>query len=459
MTQPSHEPSGREPATVPPAGLSRTGIRWLALCLAVVLAAGVGWLVLRPARHGGSSTSNTAAEYAGPSQDEISAVMQLLGRHAEELLRRDRPAWTADLDDASAADGYTGQQRAVFDNLAGVPLASWRYLLTAPVTDPTVLEPAAQRLGGRVVVLHVQLEYGFALADPTPTAKGLWLTAVRRAGGWRLASDSDAAADGGASWHGPWDFGPLKVRSGPHTLVLAHPAHQADAARFEPLVEAAVPVVTSVWGKDWNDHVVVLIPDTTAEFVAVSGDSADSHDLAAVAVADAVDPDGTVLGARVVLNPTTLSELDAAGRRLVVQHELTHLASQAATSDQMPTWLIEGFADYVGNLGSGQSVRTAATELGAEIRRGVLPAALPTNADFDGGNGRLAQVYEESWLACRLIASRIGQQGLVRFYKLVGSAARTDPGTAAALGLRQLLHTDLAAFTAAWRAALIAQLR
>jgi hypothetical protein len=169
-----------------------------------------------------------------------------------------------------------------------------------------------------------------------------------------------------------------------------------------------------------------------------------------------------VLGARIVLNPTNLSRLDPAGRRLVVQHELTHIASRAQTSDQMPTWLIEGLADYVGNLGSGLTARTAATELAAEVRAGRLPAQLPTSADF-GGSGssgaRLPQVYEESWLACRLIADRVGRAGLVRFYLQVADAARTDPATAAAVGLRQVLRTDPAAFTAAWRSYLKRELR
>ncbi|MGI8665955.1 MAG: hypothetical protein ACR2N4_07985 [Jatrophihabitans sp.] len=430
----------------------------LALGLSMLLAAGVGWLVLRPA-HPGRASGQAIAGSGPPSQDDVGAVMRLLQRHAGELISRDGSGWTADLDATPAAAGYATRQRAVFDNLAGVPLANWRYVLSAPVTDPTVIAPAAARLGARVVLLHVQLQYGFAVVDPAPTAKDLWLTAVRRPAGWRLAGDTDAASTGGPSWQGPWDFGPLRASVGPHTLVLAHPAHAGDARTFQALVEHSVPVVGAVWGNNWNEHVAVLIPDTPAEFTAVTGDGADSHDIAAVAVADSVTGDGTVLGARIVLNPTNLSRLDQTGRTLVVQHELTHIATRAQTSDQMPTWLIEGFADYVGNLGSGQPLRTAATELAAEVRRGRLPTALPNSADFDGANSRLAQIYEQSWLACRLIASKVGQQGLVSFYRTVSRAAGIDAATAATQGLRQVLHTDVAAFTAAWRRWLQVELR
>jgi hypothetical protein len=452
---------------------NRAALRWLVLAVVLILAAVVGWVAVRPGHSGpdraggvpGSapgSARTTAA--APPVQDEITAVMQLLGRHAAALTRRNQAGWDADLDSAPAAGGYRNQELSAFAALAGVPLSTWRWVLLAPVTDPNVLRPAASRLAGRVVVLHVQLQYGFQRVDPLPTAKDEWLTAVHRTSGWRLAADTDTENAGGSSWHGPWDFGPLLVRTGPHTLVLAHPAHRTDQASFAELVERSVPVVTGVWGSRWNDDVAVLVPDSAAEFAAVTGDAADSHDIAAVAVADsqnpdpAADPTTAVLGARIVLNPVNLSRLDAAGRRLVIQHELTHVATRAVTDDQMPAWLIEGFADYVGNLGSGRTSPDIAAELTAEVRAGRLPAALPTDADFDNPGGRLPQLYEEAWLACRLIADRIGQHGLVRFYTTVADAARLNPNTAVATGLRSLLSTDPRSFTASWRNYLRTQL-
>jgi hypothetical protein len=390
--------------------------------------------------------------------------MQLLGRHATALTARNQSGWDGDLDSAAAASTYRSQEQAAFTALAGVPLSVWRYVLLAPVTDASVLQPAAARLAGRVVVLHVQLQYGFRRVDPLPTAKDEWLTAVHRPAGWRLAADTDVESGAGVSWHGPWDFGPLLARVGPHTLVLAHPAHRAELATFATLVERSVPVVTGVWGSGWNDQVAVLVPDSTAEFQAVTGDSADSHDIAALAVADSRNPDPTadprqaVLGARIVLNPVNLSRLDAAGRRLVVQHELTHVATRAITDDQMPTWLIEGFADYVGYLGSGRTATEIAPELTADVRAGRLPRALPLAADFDSAGDRLPELYEESWLACRLIADRIGQHGLVLFYRAVAQATERDPASALPATLRSLLHTDPASFVASWRSYLRTQL-
>ena len=455
MSQPVGS-NGREPATVPPVRLSRRpgiGLLTLAATLAVAVLAG---LVVLLVQH--RSAEPPASSKAATGSGDVAAVLAVLQRHAAALVDRDAQAWAADLDGSAAAASYAGRQRQVFANLAQVPLATWRYVLVAPVTDSTVLAPAAARLGGSVVIVHVELQYALAEVDPAPTGKQLWLTAVRRDAGWKLAADDDAAAVGGPSWRGPWDFGQLLARRGPHTLVLAHPAHRQDQPVFADLVEQALPVVTKVWGDNWNDQVAVLIPDTPQEFAAVTGGDPESQDLAAVAVADQVGADGTVLGARIVLNPTNLVRLDAAGRRLVIGHELAHVATRAVTSDQMPAWLIEGLADYIGNLGSRLPVAVAATELAAEVRAGKVPSVLPSDADFAGGN-RLPQAYEKAWLACRLIAERAGQRGLVRFYRVVAEAAATDPATAVAVGLRQVLRTDVAAFTAAWRAYLVGQLR
>ncbi len=458
MSQPA-ESNGREPVTVPPVRPSRRPGRLLKSVLATVLIAALAALAVTGVQHargGSSGSANSAAASSDPAG--VTAVLTVLHRHAGALLGRDAPAWAADLDDSPAAAGYAGRQRQVFANLAQVPLETWRYVLVAPVTDPTVLAPAAARLGAPVVIVHVELQYALSAVDPAPTGKQLWLTGVRRGGSWKLAADDDAALSGGASWRGPWDFGQLLARRGPHTLVLAHPAHRQELPVFVALVEQARPLVTRVWGSDWNDRIAVLIPDTAQEFAAVTGDQADSSDLAAVAVADQVSDDGTVLGSRIVLNPGNLTQLDDAGRRLVIGHELTHVATRGVTSDAMPTWLIEGLADYVGNLDSHRPATAIAAELAADVRAGRVPAALPAAADFAGGS-RLPQAYEQSWLACRLIAARAGQPGLVRFYRVVAAAARTDPATAVAAGLRQVLHTDLAAFTAAWRSYLIGQLR
>ncbi|GAA3421382.1 hypothetical protein GCM10018952_67820 [Streptosporangium vulgare] len=68
--------------------------------------------------------------------------------------------------------------------------------------------------------------------------------------------------------------------------------------------------------------------------------------------------------------------------------------------------------------------------------RASCPPGSPGPADFAPGAPRLAQAYEEAWLACRFVAERFGEKALVRLY---GS----DVGST--LGL------PVAEFTGAWR--------
>jgi len=283
-----------------------------------------------------------------------------------------------------------------------------------------------------------------------------------------LASDSDVAASGGVSGLGPWNFGPLITAATPNSLVLAHPGQAPSIATYSALVDHSIPIVTSIWGPAWNDHVVVLIPADAQEFAAVTGQRTDNHDLAAVAIADRVDPDSTVIGARIVLNPETLAQLDANGRTLVIQHELTHLATRAVTSPRAPAWLVEGFADFVGNTGSHEPVATIAGELATAVRGGRVPAALPTTADFNPSSTAtdaaldLAAAYEQSWLACRLIASRVGAAGLVRFYRAVNqtlSAPGPTADQAVSAALASVLGLTPAQFTTQWRRYLVGELR
>ena len=48
----------------------------------------------------------------------------------------------------------------------------------------------------------------------------------------------------------------------------------------------------------------------------------------------------------VFVNPDVTRGLKGAGAQVVMSHEITHVATDAATSPVDP-WLLEGFADYV----------------------------------------------------------------------------------------------------------------
>jgi hypothetical protein len=156
------------------------------------------------------------------------------------------------------------------------------------------------------------------------------------------------------------------------------------------------------------------------------------------------DPGQRPVGNRIIVNPANFRRLGTNGRRVVLTHETTHVATRDASRPGIPTWLVEGFADYVGYLGTGLGPRAICQELATDVRAGRAPASLPRDDAFTGGNARLAQAYEAAGLAARLVVERAGEDGLVELYERAG----TD-GIATAL--HEVLGTTPEAFTKAWR--------
>jgi hypothetical protein len=217
--------------------------------------------------------------------------------------------------------------------------------------------------------------------------------------------------------------------------------------------------VTSVWGANWSQRLVVLVPSTQAELNRIIGGSGDFSQIAAVATAELRDSGNGYhpVGDRIVINPPTFAKLGTLGRRVVLTHEVAHVATRAASGPEAPAWLVEGFADYVGYRGVRVPYSASASELRSAVRRGDVPAALPTEHDFEGDNKDLAKVYEEAWLAVTLIAEQHGRDGLLRFYREVGRADARP--TAVNDAFRRLWGTSVATFTAQWRHDLVTRLR
>jgi hypothetical protein len=399
----------------------------------------------------GCSSSNRSA----PSLADVRA---LLARHGAAVLHHDRKAFLADLDTVDSSAGFRDQQLSAFANLERLPLTTWSYHVESRTDDRAAESRAGKRFGGAALIVRISVRFAFRGVDRLPTSHDLWWTFVRHDGRVVIAADNSLANAGGVSWQGPWDFGPLDVLRGTHSLVLGHPDNAAALRRLEATVDSAVPAVSAVWGDAWSQDVAVVVPSSDEELAAQAGQASDvTLDIAAVAVSDGQDPlTGTVYGQRLIVNPAALARLSAIGQQITIRHEVTHIAAAKATTAASPQWLVEGFADYVGNLGSGQPVTTVATELRADVLHGKLPTTLPSQSAF-ATNGESAQAYEGSWLACRLIAQRAGQPALVRFYRLVGASAADSDGAVEA-ALQRVLHETTRQFTAQWRAYLHAQL-
>jgi hypothetical protein len=201
------------------------------------------------------------------------------------------------------------------------------------------------------------------------------------------------------------------------------------------------------------------VPASDAEFAALGAGATSVSDISAAAVFDsAPGPDGAPAGARIVVNPSAFAKLSAVGRGIVLRHEITHVATARDTTLSSPRWLVEGIAEYVAYRDSSSPARTVAQELRAAVTSGGLPAALPSDSAFGAAGAQAAALYQESWLACRLIAERVGTAGLLSFYRAVGAGvgAGDAPVTTA---MTAVLHESQATFVAQWRAYLQRELR
>jgi len=390
-------------------------------------------------------------------EERAGAVRSLLDDRARAVLTRNRSLFLAGIDPAASA--FRLRQGKVFDALAQVPVGSWVYELDADRETPYV-ESFLGYYRAETWVPQVVLRYQLKGFDDQPTAAAHFFTFVRRGDVWRIGNDDDfPGVPNLATDRELWDFGPVEVVQNKGALVLGRRGRRPLLLQIARLIETAEPRVTAVWGPKWARRVVVLVPETQAELGTLIDEGNDLSQIAAVAVAqlgEGADGPRTV-GNRIIVNPPNFARLSPVGRQVVLQHEITHVAARDSTGGASPTWLIEGFADYVGYLGSGVSTRSAARELRADVRSGRGPTSLPGDEEFRGTSPRLAQSYEMSWLAARLIAERTSAADLVRFYRQVGTAVG-ERDVVLREAFRDVLATTPESFTAAWVAYLRQQL-
>ena len=381
------------------------------------------------------------------------AVRDLLQRRGAAVLARDLDAFLADLD--PAAVDLRRRQSELFAALAEVPLGTWQYVL-----DDRSAEPDDRRLdeeygAGSWWAPDVVLQHAIAGYDTRPTLDPQHLTFVERDGRWLLAADDDFAAVGRDTTRLLWDLGPVVAERRDEVLVLGRPGDRSLLRDVARQAAQAVPRVSRVWGEQWRRGLVVVVPGSAQEMDRLLDGDGDLSRIAAVATAELTggaefDPAGD----RVLVNPGTFPGLGGLGRQVVLTHEVTHVASRAATGPGVPSWLAEGLADHVAYLDVDLPLAVSARELRADVRAGAVPEALPTTEDFDGGNPALPQAYEQAWLAVRMLVDRYGQGQFLRFYRATGALRGLPPEQAVEQTLQSVLGTTTAQVTADWQALL-----
>ncbi|MEO9324735.1 hypothetical protein ABFT23_14670 [Nocardioides sp. C4-1] len=282
--------------------------------------------------------------------------------------------------------------------------------------------------GGRAAdgtwAAEVDVAWAYEGFDDEPTATGVQV---------RFRDDGDGvrvAGIGGGSLRTPvWMSGPMQVRRTDDLLVVA--AAGLDLDSYVQTARRALPVVERVLTA-WTPRLVVEVPaDRAALESALGSESGYYAQIAAVTGSGGlVGPDAPN---HVFVNPEVFDGLGRAGQDVVLAHESTHVATDAPAS-QAPTWLVEGFADYVALRDTRLPLTRTAKQVAQQVRTDGVPDALPTPAEFDTRGPHLGAVYESAWLICETLAAAADDAVLVAFYDAVSAGADVAAELRAGLG-------------------------
>lgn len=425
------------------------------MLLPFVLAAALGATVVVLGAAGGPEQHNAGAGAPVVDQATVTrdgggsdSVPALLDRRAQALRAGDRAAFLATVDEKVVE--FRAAQARWFDNLRAVPFDGWTLRPAPRAARSMIPQGARDRVAGTApgsFAAVVEGEFRIAGHDNAGMRYDRALTLTPRAGRWYVSGSFDLV--GRAVHRELWDVGRVNVRHAEHGLILGLEPRER-LARYAAELDRAVPAVTRVWGKDWPRKALIQVTRTEAEMAQLLGGAPQDYlRLAAVTRGELGLSDGGATAERIIVNPRAYRELSPAGRRVIMRHEVAHVAARSRTQSSTPRWLAEGFADYVGYRDAGLSTEVVAQELAADLRRGMLPSALPADAEFSAASPNLPQSYELSWLAARLIAERYGgAPALVDLYRSVGAP---DGGVELDVAMREVLGVDMGEFTRAWR--------
>ena len=339
---------------------------------------------------------------------------------------------------ALAAPGEPTARRElgwIYDNVQdlGISALSMRFV----DEDPATLSEGERRtLGRQAWVGNVALSWQIAGYDEGVSTMETSFTFV---------DTPDGAAFGSASgeYGNPaplWLLSDLAVDQSRRSLVAVADQRQLD--RYSRLADEAVRDVRAVL-PDWNGRLVVEVPTSQVQLDRLLDAAPGAYDSIAAVTATvdgSLSPSSPV---HILVNPEVFGKLGEEGSQIVMSHEATHVAVNAATST-MPLWLLEGFADYVALARTDLPVSVTASQILAEVRRDGPPRALPGPDDFDPSNKLLGTSYESAWLACKYLAEQYGERRLLEFYEHVDQGGSVETAFAD-------LGTTQPEFTGQWR--------
>lgn len=360
---------------------------------------------------------------SAPAAQTGNGIQATLDARASAVLAGDQTAFMATIDRSDPE--FVRRQRLLFRGFRDVGLSDYRLEATDRYWDELTGERERRRYGehSRATVLHVEEHYAIEGYDDHPALDDLYLTFVRRAGGWVIASDSDLDDLTLFSSRKLWEFGPVVTRQSNHFLFVSHPGLADAADDVLAASERALAALGATWRLPWSERVVILAPSTTDELRRLIQANFDLEVFVAFAFSG-VDRthDWDLVGHRIVLNWPSFSRYSDQTRETILTHELLHIATREYAGPHVPAWVDEGVAEVVAG-----DVSTSI--LSGRVTRGDFDRHLPEDFEFvAGADQEILNSYEESYTSMRYAVDRWGEDAMAEFYRRVGEV-RLAPGT------------------------------
>ena len=396
----------------------------------------------------------TPLEHAPAAPDRRAAIQALLDARAAAIRDGDRSAFLATL--ASDSTRFVARQKAFFDRIQTLPLASYRLVAVwdrlGDLARPS--DRARYPDADGIAIPVTEERYRIRGFDRAEAIEDAYFTFVRRGDEWLIAEDTDLDDLTLYTGRHLWDLGPVEKARSRHLLQLSHPCESSScpsrAHDYLALSEQALERVDSYWTAPWSRDVVLLIPDDQAELRRLIQATFDLDDFVAFAYSSVDVEDGiTYTGHRMILNPPGFSGRSDETVVRILAHELLHIATRHSAGPFIPFFVDEGIAEYVGTAADPGPLAFFESEVAA----GRFDGALPADYQFTVGTAtEIYRNYQKSYSAVRFFVDRWGLRGLIRFYRVLGSK-QIVPGTAeyhVSNALKKVTGMDVHAFEEAW---------
>jgi hypothetical protein len=347
----------------------------------------------------------------------------MLNARAAAVMSGDKHAFMSTV--ASDSPGFLRRQARWFTAVSKVPLQS--YELTAAWSRYGDLVRRSDRVAypraERVAIPVTEESLAIRRFDDRPVEDDVFYTYVERNGRWLVASEGDLDSLAMKSSRQLWDFGPVSIQRSKHFLLLTHPCSAPIGCARLPsnmleLAEKALTRVDRYWPLPWRHRIVIAAPTTTSELKRILHATFDVNKFVAFAYSsEDVEHGLKFIGRRIILNWRTIANRTSDSVLTILAHELTHVATRNSSGPQIPDFVEEGIAEYVGYNADPGSLGF----LDSVVQSGGFDGKLPRDYQFTTGSGRdIYLSYQKGESAVRFFIDRWGMARFVRFYRRLG---------------------------------------